>query len=144
MDRGAGPERGTHRSYTPRPRDRERRLTPKHKKAALPTKRNAAFKGLQTCETYTIQSLNTSPPRRFGEHLKRLGAAVDLIAAPLPANPRCFMPGDRVRFINDQTFENCRFIVDYANEEWVYVSMEVAPVLKHRAKPEQLRLISPP
>ena len=80
----------------------------------------------------------------IGEHLKRLGAAVDLIAAPLPANPRCFMPGDRVRFINDQTFENCRFIVDYANEEWVYVSMEVAPVLKHRAKPEQLRLISPP
>ena len=32
MDRGAGRERGTHRSYTPRPRDRERRLTQRRKR----------------------------------------------------------------------------------------------------------------
>lgn len=78
----------------------------------------------------------------IGEHLKRLGAAVDLIAAALNQSARPFVPGDHVRFI-DPVLDHCEWIVDRVDNDWVYISLSTDRPYHHFAKPEQLRLISP-
>ena len=79
----------------------------------------------------------------IGEHLKRLRAAVDLIAAALNQSARPFVPGDHVRFI-DPALDHCEWTVDRVDNDWVYVSLSTDLTYHHFAKPEQLRLISPP
>ena len=73
MDRGAGPERGTHRSYTPRRLDRERRLTLSRKRERrAPT-------------TETRLSLRTSTMRNVQHSFdQRQSAAAAIFRAGLP------------------------------------------------------------